>query len=245
MVALATKNTTGNRAINLKQATPKKGVAAFIMGLNNRVVRIDQRLTRLEAQHASLSASQFKPAHLLLSMLGIVLLSSASTWYLAQQLTDFTHQLNPGISNTTQVRNIPVPAVPALEKESPPATIKDMLWPLEQANIPGSSIDYHTIKHGISIKTKLGDPVVAVLPGKVIYSGDKIADYGNLILIQHDNDLISVYGNTYQVFVKEGDEIERGQLIAAAGEISGKASLYFELRYKGIPEDPFNYYNQL
>lgn len=245
MVALATKNTIENKAINLKQTTPKKGVAAFIMGLNNRVVRIDQRLTRLEAQHASLSASQFKPVHLLLSMLGIVLLSSASTWYLAQQLTGFAQQLNP-TSNTPQAQNSPIQvATLPLSEEVLPVNAGAMLWPLEEANIPGSSIDYHTIKHGISIKTKLGDPVIAVLPGKVIYSGNKIADYGNLILIQHDNDLISVYGNTYQVFVKEGDDIQQGQLIAAAGEISGKASLYFELRYKGIPEDPFNYYRQL
>lgn len=243
MVALATKNTPGNRTVNLKQAAPKKGVAAFIMGLNNRVVRIDQRLTRLEAKHASLSASQFKPLHLLLSMLGIVLLSSASTWYLAQQLTNVTQQLHT--SNTIQTQNAPVSVTPALPEQSLPATTGNMLWPLEQANISGSNIDYHNIKHGISINTKLGDPVVAVLPGKVIYSGNKIADYGNLILIQHDNDLISVYGNTYQAFVKEGDEIQQGQLIAAAGEISGKASLYFELRYKGIPEDPFNYYSQL
>jgi biotin carboxyl carrier protein len=245
MVALATKNTPNNKGINLKQPTPKKGVAAFIMGLNNRVVRIDQRLTRLEIQHASLNEHQLKPVHILLCMLGIVLLSSISTWYLGQQLKDATQQrqTDTAMANT----NISVKSAPASTDIVPPLLrpTSEMLWPLEQANTPGSSIDYHSIKHGISIQSKLGDPVVAVLNGKVIYCGNRIADYGNLILIQHENDLISVYGNTYQVFVKEGDVIQRGQLIAAAGEISGKAALYFELRYKGTPEDPFNYYNQL
>lgn len=245
MVALATKNTQNSKGINLKQPTPKKGVAAFIMGLNNRVVHIDQRLTRLEIQHANLSTQQFKPVHILLCMFAFVLLSSISTWYLGQQLKDVTQLQQADISIAdTPISVTPAPANPDIAQPLP-RPHSGMLWPLEQANTPASSIDYHSIKHGISIQSKLGDPVVAVLNGKVIYCGNRIADYGNLILIQHENDLISVYGNTYQVFVKEGDVIQRGQLIAAAGEISGKAALYFELRYKGTPEDPFNYYNQL
>lgn len=243
MVALASQNPHKNKPINLKQSQPKQGAAAFIMGLNNRVVRIDQRLTRLEKQHDHLQRIQFSPMQIIFCILGVTLISACSSIYLSLQLSTprpAPHLVSPNESRDDTERT-QAPAVAVNIPSTPRPTI---LWPLEQGQIPGQNIQYPSIKHGISIPAKLGDAIVAIDSGKVIYSGDGIADYGNLILIQHANDLISVYGNTYQAFIKEGDTVEKGQLIAAAGEISGKAGLYFEVRFKGTPEDPFNYYAQ-
>lgn len=230
------------KPINLKQSQPKKGVAAFIMGLNNRVVHIDRRLSTLEKHHQHLNQNQFKPGHIVVCILGIALISASSSIYLGQQLSKLNNrttspQIAPAIVTA-------MPEITSTPETSLPHSTKELLWPLEQTTIANQNIQYLNIKHGIIIPAKLGDPVVAVDAGKVIYSGNGIADYGNLILIQHADDLISVYGNTYQAFIKEGDPIEKGQLIAAAGEISGKGGLYFELRFKGAPEDPFNYYVQ-
>ncbi|MCP5325645.1 MAG: M23 family metallopeptidase [Oceanospirillaceae bacterium] len=244
MVALATQNPHKSKPINLKQSQPKQGAAAFIMGLNNRVVRIDQRLTRLEKQHDHLQRTQFSPMHIIFCILGVALISACSSVYLSLQLRIPSPTNAPQASlNTAKNSTEQIPA-PAVSSNAPHTSRPAILWPLEQGQIPGQNIQYPSIKHGISIPAKLGDAVVAVDSGQVIYSGNGIADYGNLILIQHENDLISVYGNTYQAFIREGDEVEKGQLIAAAGEISGKAALYFELRFKGTPEDPFNYYAQ-
>ena len=84
---------------------------------------------------------------------------------------------------------------------------------------------------------------MAIAKGKVIYSGNAISGYGNLILIQHNSDIISVYGNNYTNYIKENDEVLQGELIAAAGETNGNsAKLYFEMRFKGKAEDPFLYF---
>lgn len=243
MVALASQNPHKSKPINLKQSQPKQGAAAFIMGLNNRVMRIDQRLTRLEKQHDHLQRTQFSPMQIIFCILGVTLISACSSVYLSLKLSPprpAPHLVSPneGRDNTARTQ------VPTVAVSIPSTPRPAILWPLEQGQIPGQNIQYPSIKHGISIPAKLGDAIVAIDSGKVIYSGNGIADYGNLILIQHENDLISVYGNTYQAFIREGDKVEKGQLIAAAGEISGKAALYFELRFKGTPEDPFNYYVQ-
>ena len=84
---------------------------------------------------------------------------------------------------------------------------------------------------------------MAIENGTVIFSDDNIADYGNLVLIQHPNNIISVYGNNYSNYVKKGQSIRKGELLAAVGETNGnQPRLYFEIRYKGKAQDPFLYF---
>jgi murein DD-endopeptidase MepM/ murein hydrolase activator NlpD len=115
-------------------------------------------------------------------------------------------------------------------------------WPLEQG-LETKHLNYNTYKHGINLPAKLGDPVVAIANGTVLFSGNHIANYGNLILLQHDSDVISVYGNNYSNYVKKGQYIKKGELIGAVGETSGsQPRLYFEIRYQGKAQDPFLYF---
>ena len=100
-----------------------------------------------------------------------------------------------------------------------------------------------TTNKGVSFGGKMGDPVTAVADGKVIYSDNKLRTYGNLVIVQHQNGYISVYGNNKVNLVKEGDAIKRGQKIAELGNSeSTQVKLHFELRRDSKPIDPTNYF---
>ena len=100
-----------------------------------------------------------------------------------------------------------------------------------------------TTNKGVSFGGKMGDPVTAVADGKVSYSDNKLRTYGNLVIVQHQNGYISVYGNNKVNLVKEGDAIKRGQKIAELGNSeSTQVKLHFELRRDSKPIDPTNYF---
>jgi murein DD-endopeptidase MepM/ murein hydrolase activator NlpD len=102
-----------------------------------------------------------------------------------------------------------------------------------------------TTNKGVSFGGKMGDPVTAVADGKVIYSDNKLRTYGNLVIVQHQNGYISVYGNNKVNLVKEGDSIKRGQKIAELGNTeSTQVKLHFELRRDSKPIDPTSYFEQ-
>jgi lipoprotein NlpD len=95
---------------------------------------------------------------------------------------------------------------------------------------------------GVDIGGKLGDPVVAAAPGRVMYTGTGIRGYGKLIVIKHDNGYNSVYAHNREILVKEGQTVTRGQKIAELGDTdSDKPKLHFEIRKSGRPVDPMRY----
>jgi len=95
---------------------------------------------------------------------------------------------------------------------------------------------------GIDIGGEIGQAVVAASSGKVVYSGNGLASYGNLIIIKHSEQFISAYAHNNKLFVKEGGEVKRGEKIAELGRSgTSEAKLHFEIRYKGKPVDPIKY----
>jgi lipoprotein NlpD len=95
---------------------------------------------------------------------------------------------------------------------------------------------------GIGIAGKRGDPVWASAAGKVVYVGGAIKSYGQLVIIKHSPDYLSVYAHNKQILVKEGDRVSAGQKIAEMGEReAGRATLHFEIRKLGQPMDPLKY----
>jgi len=245
---LVKADSNSKKTINLKSQPSSR--ARFLLGLNNKVSDMDKRLKRLETttDHLLRFSVGYKELALtfvlaLLTFTSITLAlrefqpnSSINTEYLLKHpelIKQLLSQSQYAQSNT----NTPT-------SDARFTTQSQFKWPLErQPNI--NDIDYISHKHGIELNAKLGDPIVAIDHGKVLYSGDAINSYGNLILIQHSNDIISVYGNNYSNYVAEGETIKKGQLIAAVGEGNGKQPrLYFEVRYKGKAQDPFNYFKE-
>ncbi len=93
---------------------------------------------------------------------------------------------------------------------------------------------------GINIAAPLGTPVRAVDSGTVVYSGNEVKGYGNIVLIRHANGWISAYAHLDDVGVKPGDTISAGEVIAKVGNSGGVAEpqLHFELRRGKKPVDP-------
>lgn len=97
-------------------------------------------------------------------------------------------------------------------------------------------------KTGINIQGKTGQSVVAAASGKVVYSGNGLKGYGELIIIKHSDELLSAYAYNRKRLVKEGSWAKKGQRIAELGGAGKDLSvLHFEIRKKGKPVNPLKY----
>ena len=86
----------------------------------------------------------------------------------------------------------------------------------------------------------MGDPVLASQSGTVLYSGNGLPEYGNLIMIRHSDNYITAYAHNSTLLVKEGDAVQRGQRIANMGSSgqTNQVGLEFQVRLNGNPIDP-------
>lgn len=135
---------------------------------------------------------------------------------------------------------------------SPPATIdvslpasraiaepsKRWLWPAD-GKVIGRFSDGARVNKGIDIGGKLGDSVHSTRSGVVVYAGNGLAGYGNLVIIKHDDIYLSAYAHNKAILVREGQTIKAGAKIAEIGS-SGAAypKLHFEIRRDGKPVNP-------
>jgi lipoprotein NlpD len=95
---------------------------------------------------------------------------------------------------------------------------------------------------GIDIAGKVGEPVMAASDGKVVYAGNSLRGYGNLVIVKHDNTYLTAYAHNSKLLVKEGDTVRKGQKIAEMGDTdTASAKLHFELRVNGKPVNPIPY----
>lgn len=92
---------------------------------------------------------------------------------------------------------------------------------------------------GLLIRAKPGQSVVATAPGTVVFS-DWMRGFGNLLILDHGSNYLSVYANNESLYKSVGDKVRQGETIASVGSSGGEdePGLYFELRYKGKPFDP-------
>jgi murein DD-endopeptidase MepM/ murein hydrolase activator NlpD len=125
------------------------------------------------------------------------------------------------------------------------AIVKDgFIWPVVGRLI--ASFGPHnsgTTNEGINIAAKVGTNIKATQDGIVIYAGNALKNYGNIILIQHDNSWVSAYAHVDSIIVEKGSKVKKGEVIAKVGNFpdKGQSQLHFELRYKIKPMDPLQY----
>ncbi len=102
----------------------------------------------------------------------------------------------------------------------------------------GSTENAHN--DGINIAGKLGDPIKAADSGQVVYAGNELKGYGNLMLIKHKDGWITAYAHNDKLLVKKGTQVVKGQKIATMGKTGGVKTpqLHFEVRYKTKVVDP-------
>jgi lipoprotein NlpD len=126
------------------------------------------------------------------------------------------------------------PAAPAAVTKGDDESV-DWAWPAKGKVLAG----YTEASKGIDIAGSLGAVVLAAAGGKVVYSGTGLRGYGKLIIIKHNNTYLSAYAHNNNIFVKEGQDVKKGQRIAEMGSTdTDKVKLHFEIRKQGKPVDP-------
>ena len=116
-------------------------------------------------------------------------------------------------------------------------------WPLRGKVVDEFGRKTSAIGKGIEILATTGTAVKSAAAGRVIYSGNGIRSYGNLIIVKHDNSFFTVYGFNRKNLVKVGSFVSKGDRIALVGTPPGGGSgrLYFEIRYGKDAVNPIFY----
>jgi lipoprotein NlpD len=97
-------------------------------------------------------------------------------------------------------------------------------------------------RKGIDISGEEGQPIVAAAPGDVVYSGNGLIGYGELIIIKHSDQFLSAYAHNRKRLVSEGQKVKAGTKIAEMGRNDrNQVLLHFEIRVNGNPRDPLTY----
>jgi murein DD-endopeptidase MepM/ murein hydrolase activator NlpD len=111
------------------------------------------------------------------------------------------------------------------------------------SGMPTSHFSRVNRHYGMDLVGKVGSPVLSTLDGTVIFN-DWAIETGHVLVIQHKNDLISVYKHNSSLLKKAGDYVKAGDPIAIignSGEFTTGPHLHFEIWYKGIPLNPEDY----
>lgn len=138
-------------------------------------------------------------------------------------------------------------AVPASVASSPTKVVSgksravsgvSWMWPARGTVIR----NFSSTNKGIDIAGSRGQNVNAAASGQVVYSGNALRGYGNLIIINHDNEYLSAYAHNDMLLVKEGQRVKKGQVIAKMGSTdASRVMLHFEIRYRGNSVNPRKY----
>ncbi|MBE1160983.1 peptidoglycan DD-metalloendopeptidase family protein [Dyella acidiphila] len=174
-------------------------------------------------------------------------------------------QTVPAAAGTTPPAPMPTTVVPVAGVNPPPAAPTSAAAPAAPAATPvvatGGSRTAGGVKWrwpatgsvvgrfqasaaipGIDIAGKAGDPVVAAADGVVVYSGNGLVGYGELVIIKHNDSFLSAYGHNRKRLVTEGQQVKAGQQIAEMGSSgSTRDELQFQIRKDGTPVDPLGY----
>ena len=138
----------------------------------------------------------------------------------------------------------PVVAPPVSSTVSNSAPVSTWRWPTDGKIIDNFSSSEGGNK-GVDIAGSRGQPIFATSDGRVVYAGNALRGYGNLIIIKHNDDYLSAYAHNDTMLVREQQEVKAGQKIATMGSTgTSSVRLHFEIRYKGKSVNPLRYLPQ-
>jgi len=114
-------------------------------------------------------------------------------------------------------------------------------WPVKNKHWKKNSFGKDT-NQGIEIPGRFGEAIKAAADGRVVYSGNGLVGYGNLIIIKHNASFLSAYAHNESLIVNENELVRAGQLIAKMGKNdTGQTQLHFEIRFQGRPVNPLKF----
>lgn len=143
----------------------------------------------------------------------------------------------PTLETPTEIAAAPV----SPEAAAPLQTGGAFAWPIRGAIVAGYGSLVDGVENaGINIAAPAGAPVRASADGEVVYKGDELAGYGNLLLVKHDGGWVSAYAHTGTILVDKGERVSKGQVVAKVGDTGSVTApqLHFELRHDLRPQDP-------
>jgi lipoprotein NlpD len=138
----------------------------------------------------------------------------------------------------------PMPVAQAAPATPPPADVKSaapLRWPVAAPRLTSRfGSRWGHVHEGIDMAAPVGTPVLAAAPGEVIYAGDQVRGYGNMVVIKHEGGLVTVYAHNSLLLVHTGDGVSVGQEIARVGDTGRSTAphLHFEVRRNETPQDP-------
>ncbi|QIR13840.1 peptidoglycan DD-metalloendopeptidase family protein [Shewanella aestuarii] len=149
------------------------------------------------------------------------------------------HKAKPAYSVTTDQQKIN-------QNESPqiadlPDKVQKWYWPVK-GKIIGYFSSSEQGNQGVKIAGNRGDIIRAAADGRVVYAGDALRGYGNLVIIKHNDDFLSAYAHADTILVKEKQYVSAGQTVAKMGSTgTNQVMLHFEIRYHGKSVNPLRY----
>ncbi|TGN41957.1 peptidoglycan DD-metalloendopeptidase family protein [Marinobacter confluentis] len=151
-----------------------------------------------------------------------------------------TRTSSPPDPPAPKVSKPPNPSAPPAEQSQTVASI-EWRWPHVGTVIARYSTS-GKVNKGIDIAGNPGDSVRAAASGNVVYAGDGLLGYGNLVIVNHNEHYLSAYAHNRKVVVREGDNVKAGQKIAELGSSgTDRPKLHFEIRKNGNPVNPVPY----
>ncbi len=141
-----------------------------------------------------------------------------------------------------------LPVTPFKPEEEVPGTgVVALIWPLHGRATSGYGPRGKRDHQGVDLAAPTGTPVLAAAGGRVAYSGQGMRGYGKVVVVKHENDLSTVYAHNSRLLVRMGDSVTQGQTIARVGETGWATGphLHFEVRRRGVPEDPMEFLPEL
>ena len=157
---------------------------------------------------------------------------------------------NLAASQSLAAEEIPV-ATPAASSPSQPSAQLNaapiggaMRWPVKGKVISEYGAKPNGLKNeGINIAVPEGTGIRAAESGVVAYAGNELKGYGNLVLVRHEGGWVTAYAHASELFVKRGDTVKRGDVIAKAGQTGSVSSpqLHFEVRKGATAMDPLKF----
>ena len=140
----------------------------------------------------------------------------------------------PAEASSSTAQSRPLPAAPTL---TPPT----WQWPAQGELVRAFGAD-NGLENGIGIGGSVGQAIHAAAAGRVVYSGNGLIGYGQLLIIKHNDTYLSAYGHNNRIIVEQGDSVERGETIAEMGVgPERQPQLHFEIRRNGSPVDPLQH----
>jgi lipoprotein NlpD len=158
--------------------------------------------------------------------------------------TNAPGQSNPPPGGGSGASGAQRPAPPAAEPPLPNLPPPLWTWPTEGPVVTRFG-SHDGIATGVGIGGREGEPVHAAAAGRVVYTGAGLVGYGQLVIIKHNDTYLTAYGYNSKLVVSQGQEVARGQTIAAMGlGPERQPRLHFEIRRNGVPVDPLQFFPQ-